>query len=168
MGIHPHIFLIQMWKRYFISSMFMYRGIVNELFIILGQSNYRTAMGGSREDDLDAAPVCSLLCLVFGMLKEILGEDKPSSKGFMVASGIMEVISSFVVKHTTNQHGLHTICNVLCAIALALSLVGAALDFILWLCIGSNRAEGPERLMLVGAIVSALLDLIKGVMHLFD
>ena len=67
-----------------------------------------------------------------------------------------------------DSHGLHTICYALCAMALALSLVGAALDFILWLCIGSNRAEGPERLMLVGAIASALLGLMKVVMHLFD
>ena len=102
------------------------------------------------------------------MLKEMLGEDRPSSKGFMVASGIMEVISSFVVKHTTNPHGLHTTCYALCAIALALSLVGAVLDFLSWLWMGPYRAKVSENLMLVGAIASALLSLIKGVMHLFD
>ena len=102
------------------------------------------------------------------MLKEILGEERRSSKGFMVASGIMELISSLVVKHDTTPYGLHTMCYTLCAISLALSFVGAALDFILWLCYGSDRAENPERLMLVGASLSALLDLIKGVMHLFD
>ena len=102
------------------------------------------------------------------MLKEMLGEDRPSSKGIMVASGIMEVISSFVAKHTTNPHGLHTTCYALCAIALALSLVGAALDFTLWLWMGPYRAKVSENLMLVGAIASALLSLIKGVMHLFD
>ena len=81
------------------------------------------------------------------MLKEMLGEDRPSSKGFMVASGIIEVISSFVAKHTTNPHGLFTTCYALCAIALALSLVGAVLDFLSWLWMGPYRAKFSENLM---------------------
>ena len=63
--------------------------------------------------------MCSLLCFAVGMLKEILGEERHSSRRIMVATGIMDLISSLVLKHATNPHTLHDWCNLFCGIAVA-------------------------------------------------
>lgn len=107
----------------------------------------------------------SILCFLAGMLKENFSNDRFSSEGKMLISGIFKMISSLVMKYATNPHIMHDWCNVPSGIVLALSIFGAALEFILWLCLGSDRTEGPEKLMLIGAGVSTFLSFITGFIH---